>query len=195
MHLREIPLYRNLHGWISLIWFQVFCYHWVCILILGLGYGFSIDGLILSYFLLILGRSCLIFIVFWVSIVLTGFGGGGFNEWWWWWLGGDGWTVLGGWWNLHFGGSALASSVRLCGCVCVCVCVYQRKKMKTSSDLLKGNLVIAQFTPTDISKRAQTFGKIDLKSSKFGMCILFTSIKCNFFQKVVFYTNQMLFLG
>ena len=47
---------------------------------MGLGYGFSIDGLILSYFLLILGRSCLIFIVFWVSIVLTGFGGGGFNE-------------------------------------------------------------------------------------------------------------------
>ena len=103
--------------------------------------------------------------------------------------------VLGGWWDLRFGGVALAGSVRLGGCVCVGVCVYQRKKMKTSSDLLKGNLVIAQFTPTDISKRAQTFGKIDLKSSKFGMCILFTSIKRNFFQKVAFYTNQMLFLG
>ena len=43
-----------------------------------------------------------------------------------------------------------------------------------------------------------------LKSSKFGMRVLFTSIKCNFFQKiafytnfqkVAFYTNQTLFLG
>ena len=40
--------------------------------------------------------------------------------------GGGGWVVLGGWWDLHFGGGALAGSVRLCGCVCVCV--YQRKK-------------------------------------------------------------------
>lgn len=45
------------------------------IFILGLGYGFSVDGLILSYFLWILGRSCLIFVVFWVSVVLKGFGG------------------------------------------------------------------------------------------------------------------------
>ena len=29
----------------------------------------------------------------------------------WWYLGGDGWMVLGGWWDLHFGGGALASSV------------------------------------------------------------------------------------
>ena len=107
-------------------------------------------------------------------------------------MGGDGWTVLGGWWDLRFGGGALAGSVRLCGCVCVCV--YQRKKMRTSSDLLKGNLVIAQLTPTDISKRTQTFGKMDLKSSKFGMRVLFTSIKRIFFQKVVFYTSQTLFL-
>ena len=107
-------------------------------------------------------------------------------------MGGDGWTVLGGWWNLRFGGSALASSVRLCGCVCVCV--YQRKKMRTSFDLLKGDLVIAQLTPTDISKCARTFGKMDLKSSKFGMCVLFTSIKRIFFQKVVFFTSQTLFL-
>ena len=106
---------------------------------------------------------------------------------------GDGWTMLGGWWDPCFGGGVLAGSVRLCGCVCVCV--YQRKKMRTSSDLLKGNLVIAQLTPTDISKRTQTFGKMDLKSSKFGMRVLFTSIKRIFFQKVAFYTSQTLFLG
>ena len=69
----------------------------------------------------ILGRSCLIFVVFWVSIVLTSFGGGGFNEWWWWWLGGDGWTMLGGWWDLRYSGGALAGSVRLDGCLCLCV--------------------------------------------------------------------------
>ena len=50
------------------------------VLILGLSYEFSVDGLILSYFLWILGRLCLIFVVFWVFVVLTGFGGGGFNE-------------------------------------------------------------------------------------------------------------------
>ena len=101
--------------------------------------------------------------------------------------------MLGGWWDLRFSGGALAGSVRLCGCVCVCV--YQRKKMRTSFDLLKGDLVISQLTPTDISKCARTFGKMDLKSSKFGMCVLFTSIKRNFFQKVAFYISQMLFLG
>ena len=41
-------------------------------------------------------------------------------------MGGGGWTVLGGWWDLCFGGGALAGSVRLCGCVCDCV--YQRKE-------------------------------------------------------------------
>ena len=31
-----------------------------------------------------------------------GFGGGFcFKGFCWWWLGGDGWMVLGGWWNLH----------------------------------------------------------------------------------------------
>ena len=32
--------------------------------------------------------------------------------WWWWWLGGDGWRVWGGWWDLCFGGGALAGFVR-----------------------------------------------------------------------------------
>ena len=96
-----------------------------------------------------------------------------------------------GWWDLRFCGGALAGSVRLCGCVCVCV--YQRKKMRTSSDLLKGDLVIAQLTPTDISKCAWTFGKMDLKSSKFGMRILFTSIKRNFFQKLRFILTKRYF--
>ena len=32
--------------------------------------------------------------------------------WWWWWLGGDGWTVWGGWWDLCFSGGALADSMR-----------------------------------------------------------------------------------
>ena len=42
-----------------------------------------------------------------------GFGGGFcFKGFWWWWLGGDGWMVLGGWWNLHFGGGALGGFVR-----------------------------------------------------------------------------------
>ena len=35
------------------------------------------------------------------------------------------------WWDLRFGGGALAGSVRLCGCVYVCV--YQRKKKMMSS--------------------------------------------------------------
>ena len=61
--------------------------------------------------------------------------------------------------------------------------------------LLKGNLVIAQFTPTNISKCARTFGKMDLKSSKSRMRVLFTSIKCKFFQKVAFNTSRTLFLG
>ena len=39
--------------------------------------------------------------------------------------------VLREWWDLRFGGGALAGSVRLCGCVCVCV--YQRKKKMMSS--------------------------------------------------------------
>ena len=55
---------------------------------------------------------------------------------------------------------------------------------------MKGNLVIAQLTPTNISKRAWTFGKMDLKTSFQGLGVLFTSIKHNFFQKVAFYTNQ-----
>jgi len=59
---------------------------------------------------------------------------------------------------------------------------------------MKGNLVIAQLTPTDISKRARTFGNMDLKSSFHSLRVLFTSIKCNFFQKVAFYTNQTDFL-
>ena len=108
-------------------------------------------------------------------------------------VGGDGWMMLGGRWDLCFRGGALAGSMRLCGCVCVYV--YQRKKMRTSSDLLKDNLVIVQLTPMDISKRTRTFGKMDLKSSKFGMCVLFIIIKRNFFQKVAFYISQMLFLG
>ena len=55
----------------------------------------------------------MILVEFWASIVLTSFGGSGcFNRWWWWLLGGDGWTVLSGWWDLRFGGSALAGSVR-----------------------------------------------------------------------------------
>ena len=62
-----------------------------------------------------------------------------------------------------------------------------------SDPLLKGNLVIAQLTPTDISKRAQTFGKMDLKSSKFGMRILLTSIKRNFFQKLRFILTKRYF--
>ena len=46
-----------------------------------------------------------------------------------------------------------------------------------------------------LSKCPWTFGKMDLKSSKFEMCVLFKSIKRNFFQKVAFSTNQTLFLG
>ena len=34
-------------------------------------------------------------------------------------LGGDGLTMVGGWWDLRFGGGVLAGSVRLCGCLCV----------------------------------------------------------------------------
>ena len=60
---------------------------------------------------------------------------------------------------------------------------------------MKGNLVIAQLTPTDISKCAWTFGKMDLKTSFQGLRVLFTSIKCNFFQKVAFYTGQTDSLG
>ena len=56
---------------------------------------------------------------------------------------------------------------------------------------MKGNLVIAQLIPLDILKRAWTFGQMDLKTSFQGLRVLFTSIKCNFFQKVAFYTNQM----
>ena len=55
---------------------------------------------------------------------------------------------------------------------------------------MKGNLVIAQLTPTNISKCAWTFGKMDLKTSFQGLRVLFISIKRNFFQKVAFYTNQ-----
>ena len=62
-------------------------------------------------------------------------------------------------------------------------------------DLLKGNFVIAQDHPTDIWQSAQTFGKMDLKSSFHSLRVLFTSIKRNFFQKVAFYTNQTNFLG
>ena len=56
----------------------------------------------------------MIFVVFWVSVVLTGFGGGGFltGDGGGGFLTGDGWMVLGGWWDLCFGGGgALASSV------------------------------------------------------------------------------------
>ena len=60
--------------------------------------------------------------------------------------------------------------------------------------LLKGNLVIAQLTQ-QIYQNTQTFGKMDLKSSKMDLLVLFTSIKRNFFQKVAFYTNQTDFLG
>ena len=44
-------------------------------------------------------------------------------------------------------------------------------------------------------KTPRAFGKMDLKSSFQGLRVLFTCIKCNFFQKVAFYTNQMDFLG
>ena len=65
-----------------------------------------------------------------------------------------------------------------------------RKDEGYSEDpLLKGNLVITQLTQ-QIYQNAQTFGKMDLKSSKMDLLVLFTSIKRNFFQKVAFYTNQ-----
>ena len=60
------------------------------------------------------------------------------------------------------GGGALASFVHLCGCVCVCV--YQRKKMRTSSDLLKGNLVIADRVQRIVDKREWTFFKMQLRA-------------------------------
>ena len=66
-----------------------------------------------------------------------------------------------------------------------------RKDEGYSEDpLLKGNLVITQLTQ-QIYQHAQTFGKMDLKSSKMDLLVLFTSIKRNFFQKVAFYTNQI----
>ena len=82
--------------------------------------------------------------------------------------GGGGWVVLGGWWDLHFGGGALAGSVRLCGCVCVCV--YQRKKMRISSDLLKSNLVIAHRVQWIVDQRVWNFSKMQLRAP-FPSCV------------------------
>ena len=45
----------------------------------------------------------------------------------------------------------------------------------------------------DISKHARTFGKMDLKSSKSRMRVLFTSIKHNFFQKLHFILTKRTF--
>ena len=39
-------------------------------------------------------------------------------------MGGDGWMVLGGWWDLHFGSGALAGAVW----VCLCLCVLEEKE-------------------------------------------------------------------
>ena len=81
-------------------------------------------------FLWILGRLGLIFVVFWVSIVLTGFGGGG-------------WVVMVGrcWVD---GGICVLVVVLLqvlCVCVgvfvwvclCLCLCVSKKKKMMSLS--------------------------------------------------------------
>ena len=70
----------------------------------------------------------------------------------------------------------------------LCVRLWRHKH-----PLLKANLVIAQLTPMDISKRAWTFGKMDLKSSKSRMRVLFTSIKHNFFQKLNFILTKWTF--
>ena len=87
-------------------------------MILGLGYGFSVDSLILSYFLWIFGRSCLIFVVFWVSVVLTGFGGG------------SGWMVMVGrcWVNCGICILVVAVLQVLCVCVGVFVCIKGRRR-------------------------------------------------------------------
>ena len=103
-------------------------------------------------------------------------------------MGGDGWTVLGGWWDLRFGGGTLAGFVSLCGCVYVVVCVYQRKKMRTSSDLLKGNLVIAHRVQQIVDSTRTDFFQNGPLSSFPTLCVLFTNPKCKFFQKVVFWS-------
>ena len=99
-------------------------------------------------------------------------------------MGGDGWTMLGGWWDLRFGGGALTGSVRLCGCVCVGVCVHQRKKMRTSSDLLKDNLVIAHKVQQIFDSTRTCFFQNGPLSSFLILRVLFTNPKRNFFQKV-----------
>ena len=98
--------------------------------------------------------------------------------------GGGGWVVLGGWWDLRFGGVALAGSVRLRGCVCV----YQMKKMRTSSDLLKGNLVIAHRVQQIVDSTRTGFFQNGPLSSFPILRVLFTNPKRNFFQKVAFWS-------
>ena len=103
--------------------------------------------------------------------------------------GGGGWMVLGGWWDLRFGGVALAGSVRLRGCVCVGVCVYQMKKMRTSSDLLKGNLVIAHRVQQIVDSTRTGFFQNGPLNSFPILRVLFTNPKRNFFQKVAFWSQ------
>ena len=63
-------------------------------------------------------------------------------------MGGDGWTMFGGWWDLHFGGGALVGSVRRCGCVCV----YQRKEEEDD----ESKLVLQMEKREREKKRSQT---------------------------------------
>ena len=91
--------------------------------------------------------------------------------------------MLGGWWDLRFSGGALAGSVRLRGCVCVGVCVYQRKKMRTSSDLLKDNLVIAHRVQQIFDSKRTGFFQNGPLSSFPILRVLFTNPKSNFSKK------------
>ena len=121
-------------------------------------------------FCCILGFCC--FNEFW-------WGGGGLTS-----DGGGGWVVMVGRCWVDGGICILVVVLLHVLCICVGVCVHQRKKMRTSSDLLKDNLVIAHRVQQIFDSTRTCFFQNGPLSSFLILRVLFTNPKRNFFQKV-----------
>ena len=99
------------------------------------------------------------------------------------------WVVMVGRWWVDGGICVLVVVFLQVLCVCVGVCVYRRKKMWTSFDLLKGNLAIAHRVQRIVDSTRTGFFQNGPLSSFPILRVLFTNPKCNFFQKVAFWSQ------
>ena len=107
--------------------------------------------------------------------------------------GGGGWVVMVGWCWVDGGICVLVVLLLQVLCVCVGVFVWVFVCIKgrrwTSSDLLKGNLVIAHRVQQIVDSTRMGFFQNGPLSSFPILRVLFTNPKRNFFQKVTFWSQ------